>query len=90
MAGLVPANHVLLGDTSEDVDARDKPGHDAGRLADTLERQAPEAQQASLPTKLRKRSLDFIVGCEFTGIDSRHSSVYDLQLLTGCNIFVAR
>jgi hypothetical protein len=27
MAGLVPAIHVL--DTREDVDARDKPGHDA-------------------------------------------------------------
>ncbi|SHH71575.1 hypothetical protein SAMN05443248_5833 [Bradyrhizobium erythrophlei] len=27
MAGLVPAIHVLLS-ASEDVDARDKPGHD--------------------------------------------------------------
>jgi hypothetical protein len=28
MAGLVPAIHVFLAPTSEDVDARDKPGHD--------------------------------------------------------------
>jgi len=29
MAGLVPAIHVLTRDT-ENVDARDKPGHDGG------------------------------------------------------------
>jgi hypothetical protein len=28
MAGLVPAIHVFLLKSSEDVDARDKPGHD--------------------------------------------------------------
>jgi len=28
MAGLVPAIHVLLSDRKEDVDARDKRGHD--------------------------------------------------------------
>jgi hypothetical protein len=28
MAGLVPAIHVLLDATAEDVDARDKPGQD--------------------------------------------------------------
>jgi hypothetical protein len=28
MAGLVPAIHVFLADRAEDVDARDKPGHD--------------------------------------------------------------
>ena len=31
MAGLVPAIHVLLL-TDKDVDARDKPGHDAERV----------------------------------------------------------
>jgi hypothetical protein len=28
MAGLVPAIHVFLASGDEDVDARDKPGHD--------------------------------------------------------------
>jgi hypothetical protein len=28
MAGLVPAIHVFAASTKEDVDARDKPGHD--------------------------------------------------------------
>jgi hypothetical protein len=28
MAGLVPAIHVLTATPKEDVDARDKPGHD--------------------------------------------------------------
>jgi hypothetical protein len=28
MAGLVPAIHVFSEQTKEDVDARDKPGHD--------------------------------------------------------------
>jgi hypothetical protein len=28
MAGLVPAIHVLVSAAKEDVDARDKPGHD--------------------------------------------------------------
>jgi hypothetical protein len=28
MAGLVPAIHVLLSDSTKVVDARDKPGHD--------------------------------------------------------------
>jgi hypothetical protein len=28
MAGLVPAIQVLLSDSTKDVDARDKPGHD--------------------------------------------------------------
>jgi hypothetical protein len=28
MAGLVPAIHVLIATKKEDVDARDKPGHD--------------------------------------------------------------
>jgi hypothetical protein len=28
MAGLVPAIHVLASPTKEDVDVRDKPGHD--------------------------------------------------------------
>jgi hypothetical protein len=28
MAGLVPAIHVFLAAWSQDVDARDKPGHD--------------------------------------------------------------
>src|SRR4051812_30797191 len=31
MAGLVPAIHVFLARGSKDVDARDKPGHDAFR-----------------------------------------------------------
>ena len=31
MAGLVPAIHVFLAGLSEDVDARDKPGHDEPR-----------------------------------------------------------
>ncbi|MFK4510965.1 hypothetical protein IQ17_06312 [Bradyrhizobium daqingense] len=30
MAGLVPAIHVLLPAALENVDARDKPGHDGG------------------------------------------------------------
>jgi hypothetical protein len=30
MAGLVPAIHVLVLQSSKDVDARDKRGHDAG------------------------------------------------------------
>jgi hypothetical protein len=30
MAGLVPAIHVLLTVAAQDVDARDKPGHDEG------------------------------------------------------------
>jgi len=30
MAGLVPAIHVLIHAPAEDVDARDKPGHDDG------------------------------------------------------------
>jgi hypothetical protein len=30
MAGLVPAIHVFGGQQKEDVDARDKPGHDGG------------------------------------------------------------
>jgi len=30
MAGLVPAIHVFAVDRKEDVDARDKPGHDEG------------------------------------------------------------
>jgi hypothetical protein len=29
MAGLVPANHLLLTVLAKDVDARDKPGHDS-------------------------------------------------------------
>jgi hypothetical protein len=29
MPGLVPGIHVLLADPKEDVDGRDKPGHDA-------------------------------------------------------------
>jgi hypothetical protein len=29
MAGLVPATHVFLADKQQDVDARDKCGHDA-------------------------------------------------------------
>jgi hypothetical protein len=29
MAGLDPAIHVFLGIAAKDVDARDKPGHDA-------------------------------------------------------------
>jgi hypothetical protein len=28
MAGLVPANHVFLAEAQQDVDARDKRGHD--------------------------------------------------------------
>ncbi len=28
MAGLVPAIHVFVGLTNQDVDGRDKPGHD--------------------------------------------------------------
>jgi hypothetical protein len=28
MPGLVPGIHVFLGSTKEDVDGRDKPGHD--------------------------------------------------------------
>jgi hypothetical protein len=31
MAGLVPAIRVLINTGKKDVDARDKPGHDAGR-----------------------------------------------------------
>jgi hypothetical protein len=31
MAGLVPAIHVLINTGRKDVDARDKPGHDAER-----------------------------------------------------------
>jgi hypothetical protein len=30
MAGLVPAIHVFIWHIREDVDARDKPGHDDG------------------------------------------------------------
>jgi hypothetical protein len=33
MAGLVPAIHVFLAQVNEDVDARDKPGHDEGEGA---------------------------------------------------------
>jgi len=29
MAGLVPAIHAFLAEMKQDVDARDKPGHDA-------------------------------------------------------------
>jgi hypothetical protein len=33
MTGLVPAFHVFLAHVNEDVDARDKPGHDEGERA---------------------------------------------------------
>jgi hypothetical protein len=32
MAGPVPAIHVLASSTKEDVDARDKPGHDGANI----------------------------------------------------------
>jgi hypothetical protein len=32
MAGLVPAIHVFLAHAQEDVDARDKRGHDEGKI----------------------------------------------------------
>ena len=32
MAGLVPAIHVFLAEAAEDVDARDKPGHDEAHI----------------------------------------------------------
>jgi hypothetical protein len=32
MAGLVPAIHVFLAEAAEDVDARDKPGHDGAHI----------------------------------------------------------
>jgi hypothetical protein len=32
MAGLVPAIHVFLGNTKQDVDARNKCGHDEAEL----------------------------------------------------------
>ena len=34
MAGLVPAIHVLLASSPEDVDARHKAGHDDGEFVD--------------------------------------------------------
>jgi hypothetical protein len=33
MAGLVPAIHDLFSEPKKDVDARDKPGHDASIIA---------------------------------------------------------
>jgi hypothetical protein len=32
MAGLVPAIHVFVAEAAEDVDARDKPGHDGAHI----------------------------------------------------------
>jgi len=41
MPGLVPGIHVLLGRRAKDVDAREKPGHDAdGSVAVLRRRQA--------------------------------------------------
>jgi hypothetical protein len=33
MPGLVPGIHVFLFDAKQDVDGRDRPGHDASRIA---------------------------------------------------------
>ncbi len=36
MAGLVPAIHALLPEAPEDVDARDKPGHDEHKISQKI------------------------------------------------------
>ncbi len=38
MAGLVPAIHVFLAESTKDVDARDKRGHDAAEAIDLIGR----------------------------------------------------
>jgi uncharacterized membrane protein YgcG len=67
LAGLVPAIHALLCGP-EDVDARDKPGHDGGVFRSTLSERAPAIGRlfavllvaAATPAAAQERILNFV------------------------------